>query len=124
MAFIDVIKAKAKADKKTVILPESMDRRTFEAAAFLRRNGADITRVRKLFKNDLKDYNAAARRAKRPEIDWERHTTGNLVDISSIWNAMDPQILMQSRMRRNCCLAAFPVQPLPSRRSPRRTFFP
>ena len=33
MAFIDVIKAKAKADKKTVILPESMDRRTFEAAA-------------------------------------------------------------------------------------------
>ncbi|MCR5804587.1 MAG: phosphate acetyltransferase [Clostridia bacterium] len=33
MAFIDEIKAKAKADKKTVILPESMDRRTFEAAA-------------------------------------------------------------------------------------------
>ncbi|MBO7448936.1 MAG: phosphate acetyltransferase [Clostridiales bacterium] len=33
MAFIDEIKAKAKADKKTVILPELMDRRTFEAAA-------------------------------------------------------------------------------------------
>lgn len=33
MAFIDEIKARAKADKKTVILPESMDRRTFEAAA-------------------------------------------------------------------------------------------
>ena len=33
MAFIDGIKAKAKADKKTIILPESMDRRTFEAAA-------------------------------------------------------------------------------------------
>ncbi len=33
MAFIDVIKAKAKADKKTIILPESMDRRIFEAAA-------------------------------------------------------------------------------------------
>lgn len=32
MGFIDVIKAKAKADKKTIVLPESMDRRTFEAA--------------------------------------------------------------------------------------------
>ncbi len=32
MAFIDTIKAKAKSDKKTIILPESMDRRTFEAA--------------------------------------------------------------------------------------------
>ena len=32
MAFIDVIKEKAKADKKTIVLPESMDRRPFEAA--------------------------------------------------------------------------------------------
>jgi len=32
MGFIDEIKAKAKADKKTIILPESMDRRIFEAA--------------------------------------------------------------------------------------------
>ncbi len=32
MAFIDVIKARAKADKKTIVLPESMDKRTFEAA--------------------------------------------------------------------------------------------
>ena len=32
MAFIDVIKEKAKADKKTIVLPESMDKRTFEAA--------------------------------------------------------------------------------------------
>jgi len=32
MAFIDDIKAKAKADKKTIVLPESMDKRTFEAA--------------------------------------------------------------------------------------------
>ena len=32
MALIDVIKEKAKADKKTIVLPESMDRRTFEAA--------------------------------------------------------------------------------------------
>lgn len=32
MGFIDTIKARAKADKKTIVLPESMDRRTFEAA--------------------------------------------------------------------------------------------
>lgn len=32
MGFIDVIKERAKADKKTIVLPESMDRRTFEAA--------------------------------------------------------------------------------------------
>ena len=33
MAFIDEMKKKAKIDKKTIVLPESMDRRTFEAAA-------------------------------------------------------------------------------------------
>ena len=33
MAFIDTIKAKAKTEKKTIILPDSMDRRTYEAAA-------------------------------------------------------------------------------------------
>ena len=32
MAFIDEIKERAKADKKTIVLPESMDKRTFEAA--------------------------------------------------------------------------------------------
>ena len=31
--FLESIKARAKADKKTVVLPESMDRRTLEAAA-------------------------------------------------------------------------------------------
>lgn len=30
--FLESIKARAKADKKTVVLPESMDKRTFEAA--------------------------------------------------------------------------------------------
>lgn len=32
MGFIDVIKERAKADKKTIILPESMDSRIYEAA--------------------------------------------------------------------------------------------
>ena len=26
---------------------------------------------------------------------------GNMVDVSAIWNALDPQILMESRLRRN-----------------------
>ena len=33
MSFIEKIKERAKQDKKTIVLPESMDRRTFEAAA-------------------------------------------------------------------------------------------
>ena len=31
-SFIDNIKARAKACKKTIVLPEGMDRRTWEAA--------------------------------------------------------------------------------------------
>ncbi|MDO4267789.1 MAG: DHH family phosphoesterase [Eubacteriales bacterium] len=34
--------------------------RTFEAAAYLRRSGADVTRVRKLFRDDMTDYKAKA----------------------------------------------------------------
>ncbi|WP_036609185.1 phosphate acetyltransferase [Oribacterium sp. P6A1] len=39
MAIIDEIKAKAKADKKTIVLPESMDKRTFEAAVKITKEG-------------------------------------------------------------------------------------
>jgi phosphate acetyltransferase len=43
MGFIDELKAKAKADKKTIVLPESMDKRTFEAAEKIAKEGiADI----------------------------------------------------------------------------------
>lgn len=34
--------------------------RTFEAAAYLRRNGADVTRVRKMFRDEVTDYRAKA----------------------------------------------------------------
>ena len=34
--------------------------RTFEAAAFLRRNGVDVTRVRKMFREKIEDYRAKA----------------------------------------------------------------
>ncbi|MBP5224776.1 MAG: phosphate acetyltransferase, partial [Lachnospiraceae bacterium] len=39
MAFIDVIKEKAKADLKTIVLPEGMDRRTWEAAVEAKKQG-------------------------------------------------------------------------------------
>ena len=38
-AFLDNVKARAKQDKKTIVLPESMDRRTFEAAAVVLKEG-------------------------------------------------------------------------------------
>ncbi len=38
--------------------------RTFEAAAFLRRSGADVTRVRKLFREDSSEYMAKAETVK------------------------------------------------------------
>ena len=42
--------------------------RTFEAAAFLRRNGADVTRVRKLFREDALAYKAKADAVSQAEI--------------------------------------------------------
>lgn len=43
MGFIDSIKARAKADKRTIVLPESMDRRTWEAVEVVLAEGiADV----------------------------------------------------------------------------------
>lgn len=42
--------------------------RTFEAAAYLRRSGADITRVRKLFRDDMNDYKAKAEAVRQAEV--------------------------------------------------------
>lgn len=39
MAFIDKIKERAKTDKKTIVLPESMDKRTYEAAEKILKEG-------------------------------------------------------------------------------------
>lgn len=41
--------------------------RTFEAAAFLRRCGADVTRVRKMFRNDMDTYKARAEAVRHAE---------------------------------------------------------
>ena len=50
--------------------------RTFEAAAFLRRNGADVTRVRKLFRDDMQDYKARAAAISSAEIYREAFSIG------------------------------------------------
>lgn len=42
--------------------------RTFEAAAFLRRCGADVTRVRKMFREDMNDYRARGEAIKNAEL--------------------------------------------------------
>ena len=39
MGFIDVIKERAKANLKTIVLPETEDRRTYEAAAQVLKEG-------------------------------------------------------------------------------------
>ncbi len=46
--------------------------RTFEAAAFLRRSGADSSRVRMLFQNDMETYRARAAAIKAAEM-WEHN---------------------------------------------------
>ncbi len=42
--------------------------KTFEAAAYLRRNGADVSRVRKLFRENAEDYKAKADAVSQAEI--------------------------------------------------------
>lgn len=46
MSYIDTIKEKAKADKKTIILPETNDKRTLIAAAHILHEGiADLIMI-------------------------------------------------------------------------------
>jgi len=55
--------------------------RTFEAAAFLRRNGADITRVRKMFRDDLDAYRAKAETIRRAEVYREYFAIARFPDV-------------------------------------------
>lgn len=59
--------------------------RTFEAAAFLRRNGADITFIRKMFRDDLGAYRAKAEIIKNAEVYREKFAiaTGENLDVDS-----------------------------------------
>lgn len=47
--------------------------RTFEAVAFLRRSGADITRIRKLFRTDLDEYKVKAEAIQNTHIFMEHY---------------------------------------------------
>lgn len=53
--------------------------RTFEAAAFLRRAGADSTRVRRLFQDDMETYRIKAAAVKDAEI-WKEQVAVAVVD--------------------------------------------
>ena len=50
--------------------------RTFEAAAYLRRNGADVTRVRKLFRESMQDYKLRAETISNAEVYKEVYVIG------------------------------------------------
>ena len=52
----------------TVGLNSKSGPRTFEAAAFLRRHGADVTRVRKMLRNDMNEYKAIASAVSKSEV--------------------------------------------------------
>ena len=52
--------------------------RTFEAAAYLRRSGADVTRVRKMFRNDISDYKARAEIVRRAEIVFDSYAISSV----------------------------------------------
>ena len=54
--------------------------RTFEAAAYLRRNGADVVRVRKLFRDDASEYKARADVVSQAEIYHDVYAISTCVD--------------------------------------------
>lgn len=63
--------------------------RTFEAAAFLKRNGADITRVRKMFRDNMPDYQAKAEAVQQAEIFMD----GFVISSCSTENVESPTIV-------------------------------
>lgn len=52
--------------------------RTFEAAAFLRRSGADVTRVRKIFRDSLENYQIRAKAVSDSELFEDEYAIGML----------------------------------------------
>ena len=67
MGFIDEIKARAKADKKTIVLPETEDERTYKAAETVLKEGiADLILIGKkedIEKNKGAQSSAASQRS-------------------------------------------------------------
>lgn len=76
--------------------------RTFEAAAYLRRNGADVVRVRKLFRDNASDYKAKADVVSQAEIYHEHYAISkfynqNEVDSPTIVGAQAANELLNIR---------------------------
>ncbi len=63
--------------------------RTFEAAAFLRRNGADVTRVRKMFRDNMEDSKAKARVISGAE----QFAEGFVISVCSSDNLDSPTVI-------------------------------
>ncbi len=63
--------------------------RTFEAAAYLRRNGADVTRVRKLFREDALEYKTKADAVSQAEI----YRGNYAISICSSEGVLSPTVL-------------------------------
>ena len=63
--------------------------RTFEAAAYLRRAGADVTRVRKLFRDDAMEYKAKADTVSQAEI----YRNCYAISVSTSDNLQSPTIV-------------------------------
>ena len=73
--FVDSNQAKELVDNNTVVVVVDTNNfttragvRTFEAAAFLRRCGADVTRVRKMLRDNIDSYKARAEAVRTAEI--------------------------------------------------------
>lgn len=63
--------------------------RTFEAAAFLKRNGADVTRVRKLFREDVNEYKARADAVSQAEI----YRSNYAISVCDAENCASPTVV-------------------------------
>lgn len=86
--------------------------RTFEAAAFLRRNGADVTRVRKLFRENVDEYKAKADAVSQAEIYRSYYAistcTGDGIDSPTIIGAQAANELLNIRgIRASFILTAY-----------------
>ena len=55
--------------------------RTFEAAAYLKRNGADLTKVRKMSRESMETYRIRAKAISEAEILYGRFAIATLVGI-------------------------------------------
>ncbi len=63
--------------------------RTFEAMAYLRRSGADVVRIRKLFREDIEEYRIRAEAIRNTEI----YLDGYAIAVSGTENVESPTVL-------------------------------